>query len=331
MRRRSRADASSMPVSTLLAAGWLVAWLVIFVLYLVRRAGSRALLRHKYGKGSVPRGWGIAWRAIAPAALLVAASACLILVFGQFRLDRRPIQGTVILAVDVSESMDATDVRPNRLEAAKAAATSFLHQLPQGFHVGVVTFAGSAEEAAEPSEDRDRAATAIAAFSSSRGTVIGDGLAEALDAIEADWTDHGRRPAAVVLLSDGADTGSQVSPDEATARARSLAVPVFTVAIVGEAPQGQDGSAGSADGSEGGDPGQGQSSDTALLERIADSTGGQPSTASTADELTEVYDTLGVRLSGDLAVGSSALPLLVAAVALTALAIILFLAPSRPR
>jgi Ca-activated chloride channel family protein len=323
-----------MPVSTLLAAGWLAAWLVIFVLYLVRRAGSRALLRRKYGKGSVPRGWGIAWRATAPTALLVVASACLILVFGQFRLDRRPTQGTVVLAVDVSDSMDATDVRPNRLEAAKAAATSFLDQLPEGFRVGVVTFAGTAEEPAKPSENRDASASAIAAFESSRGTVIGDGLAEALDAIETDWTEHGRRPAAVVLLSDGVDTGSEVSPDEAAVRARSLGVPVFTVAIVGGAAQEQEGSGDGGSGDSGsGDSGSGdgQSSDTALLQRIANATGGQSSTATSADELTEVYDTLGVRLSGDLAVGSSALPFLAAAVALTLLAVILFLAPSRPK
>jgi Ca-activated chloride channel family protein len=320
-----------MPVSTLLAAGWLAAWLVVFVLYLLRRAGSRALLRRKYGRGSVPRGWGIAWRATAPTALLVVASACLILVFGQFRLDRRPTQGTVILAVDVSESMDATDVRPNRLEAAKAAATSFLDQLPEGFRVGVVTFAGSAEEPAKPSEERDSSAAAIAAFTSSRGTVIGDGLAKALDAIETDWTEHGQRPAAVVLLSDGADTGSEVPPDDATARARSLGVPVFTVAIVGESAGGSgDGTPGQGGSGQGGSAG-GESSDTALLERIANSTGGQSSTATTADELTEVYDTLGVRLSADLAVGSSALPLLAAAVVLTLLAVILFLAPSRPR
>jgi Ca-activated chloride channel family protein len=310
-----------------LAAGWLAAWLVIFVLYLARRAGSRALLRRKYGKGSVPRGWGIAWRATAPAALLVVASACLILVFGQFRLDRRPTQGTIVLAVDVSESMDATDVRPNRLEAAKAAATSFLDQLPEGFRVGVVTFAGTAEEPAKPSEDRDAPAAAIAAFDSSRGTVIGDGLAAALDAIEADWVQHGQRPAAIVLLSDGADTGSEVPPDQAATRARSLGVPVFTVAIVGESPH-----EGSGDGGSGhGGSGDGESSDTALLTRIANATGGQSSTATTADELTEVYDTLGVRLSADLAVGSHALPLLAAAVVLTLLAVILFLAPSRPK
>ena len=315
-----------MPTSTLLAAGWLAAWLVIFLLYLIRRAGSRALLRRKYGRGSVPRGWGLAWRAIAPAALLVAASACLILVFGQFRLDRRPTQGTVILAVDVSDSMEATDVRPNRLEAAKAAATSFLQKLPEGLRVGIVTFAGSAEEPAEPSEDRGRPAAAIAAFTSSRGTVIGDGLSEALDAIERDWTEQGHRPAAIVLLSDGADTGSEVSPDEAVARARSLGVPVFTVAIVAGSS-----TSGGADGSDHGSTDEGGSSDTALLRRIAESTGGQSSTATTADELTEVYDTLGVRLSGDLAVGSSAFPLLAAAVVLTLLAVILFLAPSRPK
>ncbi len=262
----------------------------------------------------MPSGLGLPWRALAPVALLVAAGAVLLLVVGQFRVDKASTQGTIVLAIDVSESMEATDVQPNRLEAAKDAATSFLDQLPPGFHVAVVTFAGTAQTAAAPSAEREGAVEAIAGLTSSRGTVVGDGLSRALDEIEADWDANGVRPAAIVLLSDGADTGSNVPPDEAAARATRSGVPVFTVAIVG-------------DGS--GAPDKG--SDTALLDQIATGTGGESSTASTAGELTQVYDTLGAKLSSDLAAGSSAIPLLGLTAILAVGAIVLFLSGGRAR
>jgi Ca-activated chloride channel homolog len=287
-------------------------WALVFVLFVLRRVGSRVVLRSRYGKQAVPSGLGLPWRALAPFALLVAAGALLVLVGGQFRLDEAATQGTVVLAIDVSDSMEATDVRPDRLEAAKEAAGSFLDQLPAGFRVAVVTFAGSAQVAAQPDDDRSAAIDAIDGLSSSRGTVIGDGLTWALDAIETDWETDGVRPAAVVLLSDGADTGSTTSPEDAATRASSLSVPVFTVAIVG------DGSV---------EPDKG--SDTDLLARIASSTGGDLSTASTAGQLGEVYDALGAQLSSDLAVGSSALPLLMLAGALAIGAIALLLTGGR--
>jgi Ca-activated chloride channel family protein len=112
----------------------------------------------------------------------------------------------------------------------------------------------------------------------------------------------------VVLLSDGDDTGSVVSPNDATTRAHEMAVPVFTVAIVGD---------------------EGESGDTELLQAIANGSGGSLSTAETAGELDEVYEALGARLSSELAVGSSALPLLAASVVLTVLAVGTFLGLGR--
>jgi Ca-activated chloride channel homolog len=301
-----------MQVSTFLAVGWVAGWVVVFLLFVAMRSVGRSRLRRKYGSAAVPRGLRIPWRAVAPAALLVAASTCLIVVVGQFRLDRKPPQGTVILAIDVSRSMDATDVEPSRLEAARGAASTFLEGLPRGLRAGVVTFAGDAREPVAPADDRRDALEAVGSLRSSRGTVIGDGLALALDAIEADWEGDGRRPAAIVLLSDGADTGSSVPPSEAAGTARSLGVPVFTVAIVGP------------------DAGT-KGSDTQLLDRIATQTGGRASAATSAGELNGVYEALGTELSADLAVGTSAVPLLVVAVLLTLGAVAVFLAPSRPR
>jgi Ca-activated chloride channel family protein len=293
----------------LLLTAWLALWGVIVTVVIVRIVVRRSRLRRRYGGDALPLDIGGALRKSAPYALLFGASTCLLLLFAQIRLDRDETTASVVLAIDVSDSMLADDVRPDRFTAAKAAATSFLDEVPAGFRVGVVTFAGSATTVAEPDKDRASTADAIAGLTTSRGTVIGDGLAQALDVIEGERADSPDQPAAVVLLSDGADTGSVVPPDEATDRARGLAVPVFTVAIVGDEEQ------------EGGD--------TELLRAIASRSGGSLSTAATAGELDQVYDRLGARLSSELAVGSSALPLLLAAVAMTGLSVALFLGAGR--
>jgi Ca-activated chloride channel family protein len=293
----------------LLLAAWLGLWALIVVIVLGRTLVRRARLRHRYGGAALPVDLSGAIRKTAPYALLFGASTCLVLLFAQIRLDRDETTATVVLAIDVSDSMLAEDVKPDRFSAAKASATSFLDQVPAAFRVGVVTFAGAADTVAQPGLARDATAEAIDGLSSSRGTVIGDGLAEALDVIAAERVDNADLPSAVVLLSDGADTGSIVPPADATARAREMGVPVFTVAIVGDEDQ------------EGGD--------TALLQTIASDSGGSLSTAASAGELTEVYDTLGTRLTSELAVGSSATPLLAASIVLTALAVAMFLGIGR--
>lgn len=295
----------------LLLTAWLGLWAVIAVLAVVRIVARRGRLRRRYGGDSLPHDLAGAVRKTAPYALLFGASTCLLLLFAQIRLDRDETSATVVLAIDVSDSMLATDVKPDRFTAAKSAAASFLDEVPSGFRVGVVAFAGAAATVAEPGEAREKTAEVIADLTPSRGTVIGDGLAHALDLVEGERSTNAELPAAVVLLSDGADTGSVVPPTDATARARALGVPVFTVAIVGDEDQ------------EGGD--------TELLQTMASASGGSLSTAATAGELDEVYDRLGARLSSELAVGSSAMPLLVASVVLTGLAVALFLGVGRRR
>jgi Ca-activated chloride channel family protein len=293
----------------LLLGAWLALWAVIVVVALARIVIRRARLRRRYGGDALPADVAGAIRKAAPYALLFGASTCLVLLFAQIRLDRNETTATVVLAIDVSDSMLATDVKPDRFTAAKAAAISFLDQVPPGFQVGVVTFAGSAASVAAPGEGREATAEAIDGLTSSRGTVIGDGLSQALDVVETERVDDTDQPAAVVLLSDGADTGSVVPPDDATTRAREMGVPVYTVAIVGNEEQ------------EGGD--------TELLATMARSSGGSLSTAATAGQLSQVYDSLGARLSSDLAVGSSAAPLLAASALLTALSVAMFLGLGR--
>ncbi|HJR98501.1 MAG TPA: VWA domain-containing protein [Actinomycetota bacterium] len=293
----------------LLLGAWLALWALIAMAVVVRVIARKIRLRRRYGN-AVRTDVSGAVRKTAPYALLFGASTCLLLLFAQIRLDQRETAATVVLAIDVSNSMLSTDVEPDRFTAAKDAAISFLDEVPRGFRVGVVTFSGDATMVADPGDRRAATAEAIRSLSASRGTVIGDGLSSALDLVQTERDADPDLPAAVVLLSDGDDTGSAVPPDEATTRAHEMAVPVFTVAIVG---------------------GQDESGDTELLQAISSGSGGSLSTAETAGELDEVYDALGARLSSELSVGSSALPLLVASVVLTVLALVTFLGVGRRR
>jgi Ca-activated chloride channel family protein len=259
--------------------------LVAGISVLIRERRLR-VLRKRYGDAAMPARQGFAWRTLAPFVLLVGAGASIILAFGNVRLSHQATTGTVILAVDVSRSMDNTDVAPNRLEAAQAAAQSFLQQLPAGFKVGVVTFAGSATVLVAPTADRTKIAGAIDTLSTSNGTVIGDGLSQALDTIDTTRRATGDDPAAVVLLTDGQDTGSTVSPDDAAQRAKTDDVKVFTVAV-GAADNGTKGA------------------NTGLLAQLATTTDAQTFTAASAGQLTEVYRSLGSELSSDLAISRS--------------------------
>jgi Ca-activated chloride channel family protein len=244
-----------------------------------------------------------AWLRFLPVLLLAGSVICLVLAVMQFTVDREELAATVVLAIDASESMEQTDVAPNRLAAAEAAARAFLDELPEGFRVGLVTFAGTATERASPSTDRTAVADALSGLVTARGTVIGDGLSLALDVIQEERAASGNRSAAVLLLSDGVDSGSEIAPSTAAERARSLEVPVFTV-VLGSAETG---------------------ADPAVLQSIADATGAESFSAASANELTSIYETRGSELSTRLAIGGTG-PLFVAlgaALALAAGAIVL--------
>ena len=265
---------------------------------------------------------GPQWRRRLPVALIVGAVVSLLFAFGQVRFDRQVTSGTVMLAIDVSHSMGADDVQPNRLAAAQVAAAAFLDRLPPGFRVGLSTFSVTSDVPVAPTADRVRVVDALDALviDPGTGTVIGDGLSSALDAIQADRGEDGDRPAAVVLLSDGMDSGSTIPPDDAATRAGELNVPVFTVAIgeVSVSPSATTGGTGST-----------TSGSSDVLARIAQETGARAYTTQTADQLTQVYDTLGSRLSTELAIDESAGPYVIAAVAMTLIAAAVLLIGNR--
>jgi Ca-activated chloride channel family protein len=239
------------------------------------------------------------WQKHLPLALLLGAVACVVLAFLQFRVEQNAAQGTVVLTIDASNSMDRDDVSPTRLAAAIGAARAFIAQLPEDFPVGLVSFEGEATLVVAPTLDHERVSAALDTLPRGKNTVIGDGLALSIDTLEADIAENGERPTAIVLLSDGNDTGSAVPPTEAAVRAARLGIPVYTV-VLGEA------------GDEGG-------ADVGLLTSIAETTGADVSSAGTSSELTAVYEELGSQLSTDLAIGGTG-PLFVVIGALFALA-----------
>ena len=242
------------------------------------------------------------WRRRLPVLPLLAAVGCLVLAFTGFRLNVQETSPVIMLVLDASNSMEAIDVAPNRLAAAESAATTLLDEVPPEFRVGLATFAGEAQLLVAPTQVHDEVANALTGLTTSRGTVIGDGLTEALDVIDEIRADAPDTPAAAVLLSDGRDTGSVVPPTVAADRAGALGVRVFTV-VVGEVAEEE-----------------GRGADAAALEAIADASGGETFTAQTSDELTRIYANLGSELSVDLDVEPSTTPLVIAAIALTVLA-----------
>jgi Ca-activated chloride channel homolog len=272
----------------------------VFLIYYLARWIKLQRLKRRYGSAA-PRHVSVRWGRILPALLMLGAVAFLGLAFAGFSVTKQVTTGSVVLAIDVSRSMQAHDVKPTRLAAAQEAAKAFVDQVPAGFRVGVVTFADTATSVIAPTTNRSQVDDAIDGLepAASTGTVIGDGLATAQDAITADRKVNGDQPAAVVLLSDGRDSGSKQDPADAAAAAADDDILVSTVAI--------------------GEPDASGSSQS-LLQRMAASTGGQFLTAASADQLTQVYRQLGSHLSYDLAIGGNGALYLVFAVILALLA-----------
>ena len=217
-------------------------------------------------------------------------------------------QATVILVMDVSGSMDATDVQPTRLRAAQQAATSFVRRLPARLQVGVVSFADNAHLLIQPTVDRAEVNSAIAALRAEGGTDMGDGLERALDLKRSPSPDTvtddpgspgsphpgpgptaDQPPMAVLLLSDGASDLSGTSPEAAAADARRLHVPVFTVALgtdQGTVKRPLNGRFYSAPAPP----------DRPTLRSIAETTGGRFFAAPTSGDLSHVYRELGSKI-----------------------------------
>lgn len=142
-------------------------------------------------------------------------------------------RATVIVAIDVSWSMESEDIEPTRMMAAKDSAKQFIATLPKTFNVAVVSFAGTAQLVVPPTVDRGAATRAIDALKMAPSTAIGEGIYTGLDSLalvppDPKEPDKGA-PAVIVLLSDGATNMGRSSASGAQA-AHERGVPIYTIA-----------------------------------------------------------------------------------------------------
>jgi Ca-activated chloride channel family protein len=212
-------------------------------------------------------------------------------------------EADVVLAIDTSGSMFASDVQPTRLGAAQEAVSRFLDRLPARYRVGVVAFSSDVQVVAPLTRDREAAREAVRFLYPGRGTAIGDALARAVELAregEAGGREAGgsrereeerKRPlAAILLLSDGFQTRGLLQPLEGAERAKQAGIPVYTVAL--GTPEGtvtffdQDGVTRTIP----------VPPDPDTLRAIAEETGGRFFAAASGARLNAVYEGLGSRL-----------------------------------
>jgi Ca-activated chloride channel family protein len=227
------------------------------------------------------------WRRHAVAAGLLVSLALLVVAFARPVADVRVPRerATIVLALDVSLSMRATDVEPTRLAAAQDAARRFVEQLPPRLNVGLVSFSGSGRVLVPPTTDRARITRAISSLELSEYTAIGEAIFTSLDAVRQAPPDPADPsapvPAAIVLLSDGETTVGRPDADGARA-AKEAGIPVSTIAF--GTPAGTVDINGVT---------QPVPVDEEALRQIAQATGGRAYTAESAGELADVYAHIG--------------------------------------
>jgi Ca-activated chloride channel homolog len=322
--------------------------LVLIYVWLLRRKRKLAL---RLGSVAIARqalGAGLHWRRhLPPAVFLLAVALGLLAAARPLAVVTLPSDhATVMLAIDVSLSMRATDIQPSRIVAAQEAAKAFLKELPRNVKVGIVSFAGTAQVVQPATLQREDLVAAIDRFQLQRGTAVGSGIVVALAEL---FPDHGldvgemtygngRRgksideapakpkkevvpvepgsytSAAIVLLTDGRRT-TGVDPQEAAMLAANRGVKVYSIGL------------GTVSGEVAGFEGWSMylKLDEPSLKAIANTTRAEYFYAGNADALRTVYEKLGTRLqlerketevSALLALASAALALLAAGLSL---------------
>jgi Ca-activated chloride channel family protein len=141
-------------------------------------------------------------------------------------------EATIVVAIDVSTSMTSKDVEPTRLVAARRAARAFVADVPEKFRIGLVSFAGRAIPVVPPTVDRTAFENGLAVLRPAEGTALGDAIRLSVDlARRSGERSDQPPPAAVVVVSDGAQTVGRVQAATAARRARVLRTPVYTIVL----------------------------------------------------------------------------------------------------
>ena len=228
-----------------------------------------------------------AWRRRIPAALLALAVVALVgaLARPQSTVAVPIERATVIMIMDGSRSMQAVDVEPSRISAAKAAGRSFIDRVPERLRLGFVGYSQTPTIVQRPTTDKQAIRTALDNLVADGGTATGEAIDAALNSLN-ERGQRGSAPAAIVLLSDGKSTDGR-DPVEIARRAKRMRVPIFTVAL------------GTPDGVVPGGP-YGQPlpvpPDPETMRRIARVSGGQAYEIDEGDALERVYESLGSRI-----------------------------------
>jgi Ca-activated chloride channel family protein len=236
------------------------------------------------------------WRRHVP--LLAFLLAVAILVVAAAKPQRTvavPVEhAQIMLLTDVSGSMLAADVKPNRLVAARRAGAAFIAQVPKQVNVGIEAFNQVPQVLANPTTDRDALSLALGRLKSSGGTATGEAIQTGVKVLQQAPSQNGKKPpSAIVLLSDGASTKG-VDPVGAAQAAAKLKIPVYTVTLGTAAgtitvPRSE------------ANPAAGTITkpvppDEASLREIAQASGGKSYSAESADDLSDVYKRLGSQL-----------------------------------
>lgn len=264
------------------------------------RYASLSLVKEALGRGPGRK------RHIPPALFIAALAVMLFALARPASIVTLPAQeGTIILTIDVSGSMRADDMKPNRLEVAKSAAKDFVAKQPSGVKIGVVSFSDNAFLVQAPTSDKEAVTAALNRLTPQRGTAIGSALLTSIDAIFEDAFLEGGvpitsteptptptplpkgvyEPAIIVLLSDG-ESNRGPRPLEIIDRVAARGVRVYTVGV------------GSVEGvvlSTGGRSMRVRLDET-VLKRIAEATEGEYFNASTESDLRAIYDNLSTHL-----------------------------------
>lgn len=238
------------------------------------------------------------WRRHIPPLLLLLALCALVAALARPQRTVASPQraANVVMVTDISGSMNATDVKPDRLSAAIAAAKTLAEKVPSTFRLGLVTFSDFAEQRVAPTTDRPQITGALDQLVAEGGTAMGDGLERGLFAARtpvpnADGSGVRRLPSVIVLLSDGKNTSGTRDPLDVAREAGRARIPIYAIAL----------------GTTGGQVELRDSfgfmqrvqvpPDTETLKEIARLSGGRSYTATETDKVKEIYANLGTRLS----------------------------------
>jgi Ca-activated chloride channel family protein len=249
------------------------------------------------------------WKRHVPAVLGLLALTALLLSLArpewQHKVPKE--EATVVLVTDISGSMNATDVEPTRMAAAKVAGHQLVEDLPDGFRIALVTFSAGVRTVVAPTTEKASVDAAIDALTPTGGTAMGDGILEGIAAAALNPEEPTARvaptsaagepgeqaedsPVILVLLSDGANTLGQTDPIDAAQQAADANIPIFAIAL-----GTQEGVATVID-NQGRERTVRVPPDEETLQEIAEMTEGRFFSAPDAGELSSIYEELGSRI-----------------------------------